>query len=131
MTLDPSQQIALITAILSADLTVAAILFGVLGFIYAVYASFATPHLPEAPIKELRMPVFPHPILDPLARVARWILFGLGLATVIAIGCSIWFLIPRNGLLIGIAGGLLLEVILLFGIGAFVVFALMPRRAVS
>ena len=48
MNLTPEQQISLITALLGADLTVAAILFGVLGFVYAVFATLARPKLRDA-----------------------------------------------------------------------------------
>jgi hypothetical protein len=114
VTLDQSQQISLVTAILGADLSIAAILFGVLGFVYAVFASLACPQLPDTPVKEMQIPILPHPLLDPLTKVARWTLLGLGLSVVIAIGCFSWFLCPGNGMLIAISLGLILEVIFLF-----------------
>jgi len=125
MNLNPEQQISLITALLGADLTLAAILFGVLGFVYAVFGTLAQPKLPDEPVKDMRVPILPHPLLIPLTRVAQWILAGLFLSTGVAAGCFVWFLYPSETLLICIAAALFLEVVLLFGIGAFVVYSLM------
>ena len=129
MTLSQDQQVSLVTTILGANLTVAAIFFGVLGFIYAVFVNFAPPKLPNEPVKEMRVPLLTHPILVPLTQIARLILIGLGLSVFVAGGCFVWFSYQAEKLLIAIIVGLLFEVLLLFGIGARIVFSLMPSSS--
>lgn len=115
------QQVTLVTALLGGDLAIAAILFGVLGFLYTVYATFAPPKLrPNEKIPP------PHPILIPLARVARCIVLGLGISAIIAIGCLSWFLCPEWALLVAVVAGLLFEVTFLFAVSCYVTFRLMP-----
>src|SRR4051794_9349345 len=107
LVLDQNQQISLITGLLEADLAIAAMLFGVLGFIYAVYVNFASPKLPNTPVRDMQVPVLPSPMIDPLIMVARWILLDLGLSVLLTSGCLFWFLCPKNSLLIGVSIGLL------------------------
>lgn len=125
MILDQNQQISLVTAILGGNLSVAAILFGVLGFIYAIYASFASPRTPQAPVNQMDIPILPSPVLAPLARIARLVFWGFVLSVVVAGGCFVWFLYPFEWLLLAVSVGLLIEFISLLGVGFFVVFKLM------
>ena len=120
--LDQSQQISLVTAILGGNLSVAAILFGVLGFIYAIYAGFASPHMSEKSVNEMSAPIVPSPVLAPLALIARFIFWGFVLSLLIAFGCFIWFICPEDWLLITVSVGLLLELLALVGVGYFIVF---------
>jgi hypothetical protein len=64
MVFTADQQIAIIAALLGGNLAIAAILFGVLGFLYAVYANMAVPHLPNEPIEKMQIPVLPHRFLQ-------------------------------------------------------------------
>lgn len=127
MILDQNQQISLVTAILGGNLSVAAILFGVLGFIYAIYASFASPQMPQVPVNQMDMPILPSPVLAPLALIARFVFWGFVLAVIIAGGCFIWFLYPVEWLLVVVSIGLLIELLSLLWIGFFVVFKLMSN----
>lgn len=123
----PDQQATLVTAILGADLAVAAILFGVLGFLYSVFATFARRELPGTePVNETKLDLRPHPILWYLRRVALWLVVGLGISLLIATGCFAWFLFPTGWLCVSLAAGLLFEITFLFVIGCYVVFWLMP-----
>jgi hypothetical protein len=53
MKFSEDQQVAVISAFLGGNLAIAAILFAVLGFLYAVYANLAVPRLPGGPIQQI------------------------------------------------------------------------------
>lgn len=125
MPIDLNQQISLVTAILGGNLSVAAILFGVLGFIYAIYASFASPHMPPDSVDQMSVPILPSPVLAPLALIARFVFWGFVLSVIIAGGCFVWFLYPVEWLLVAVSVGLLIEFLSLLWVGFFVVFKLM------
>ena len=112
---------------MGAEVGIAAILFGVLGFVYSVFATFSRRELPNmATIEETEIDLRPHPILRYLKRVAQWITIGLGLALLVSTGCFAWFLWPKDWILTVLACGLLGEVTFLFVIGLYITFWLMP-----
>jgi hypothetical protein len=127
------EQLTLITAILAANLSVAAILFGVLGFLYSVFAVFArqelptTTHTEQSEGNETTTDLVPHRILPHLRRVANWLVLALGLAVVIAVGDAVWLFSRDQVWLCGtLVLALLLEVVLLFIIACYITFKLMP-----
>jgi hypothetical protein len=127
------EELTLITAILAANLSVAAILFGVLGFLYSVFAVFArqeistTTHVNQTEVDETTVDLRPHRILPHLRRVANWLVIALGLAVIIAIGDTVWLFFRDQVWLCGtLILALLLEVVLLFIIACYVTFKLMP-----
>jgi hypothetical protein len=121
-------KIALAAAILEANVAIAAILFGVLGFVYTVFATFARRERPQTgDIDETTLDLRSHPIIAPLRRVARWLAVSLSLSLIISITCFWWFLLPIDYLLIISSVGLLCEIILMIVIGFYIAFKLMPR----
>jgi hypothetical protein len=126
----PDQKFTLVNTILGANLAVAAILFGVLGFLYSVFAAFARRELPTDNLAdETQVDLRPHPLLWYLKRVAVVIVIGLGISVLIAGGCFAWLLCPRDWILSALSGGVLVEVVFLFAIGCYVTYRLMPVYA--
>jgi hypothetical protein len=120
------EQLTLITAMLAANLSVAAILFGVLGFLYSVFAMFQRPGPPTTQDETAPIGLGEPRILPHLRRVAGWLVLGLGLAVVIAIGNTVWlFFRDQVWLCSTLVPALLLEVALLFIIACYVTRRLM------
>ena len=120
------EQVAMISAFLGANLAIAAILFSALGFLYAVYANLAVPHLPNEADEDMKTPVLPSPVLAVIALISRFILGTLGLSLLIAICCLIWLYCPIKDLFTVIVWGLLGESVALFGLGSYIVIRLIP-----
>jgi hypothetical protein len=115
-----------IIAIMGANLSAAAILFGVLGFLYSVFAMFARRELPAtALVDETKIDLRPPPVLAYLRQVAKWLVLGLGIAVVVAVGDAVWFVFPDQWLCSALVAALLLEVVFLFAIACYVTVALM------
>jgi hypothetical protein len=132
--LTPDQRFNLIAAMLSGSLAVAAILFGVLGFVYSIFAMVASQEKPPQIVgerPELTTVVSPPaPIQKYLRQVAGWIVVGLGASFLIVGGCVVWFLVPadyylKDTLCVSLVYTLLLEVLGLFVLGCYVIFSRM------
>lgn len=126
--LTPDQKYTLINTILSADLSLAAILFGVLGFLYSVFSAFTRRETVASKVAEQDETLVdwrPHPLLWYLSQIARYNVIVLGIATLIAFGCFAWFLCQNDLLLILLSIGVLIEIAAIFGIGFYVTRRLM------
>ena len=130
--LSPDQMVALkitlAAAILGANLAVAAILFGVLGFVYSIFATFARRELPQtADIDEANLDLRAHPILAPLRRTARWLVITLIFSLMITLLCFLWFFTPNDTILIVSSIGLIGETLFIVVMGVYIAFKLMPK----
>lgn len=115
--------------ILGAIVNVAAIIFAVLGFMYSVLVTFVRPLHPrvdEETVRSLEEADWqPPPIIKTLQRGGQRLIFGLGFALLMVIGCSVWFVFPKPWLCMILIIGLVGEIIFLFMISCWVVFKLM------
>ena len=121
-------KITLAAAILGANLAVAAILFGVLGFVYSVFATFARRDRPQMDVlDETVIDLRAHPIIAPLRKTGRWISITLLFSLIISFVCFLWFFRPSDIILIVSSIGLLGEVLFMVTVGFYIAFKLMPK----
>jgi len=127
VTLTDAQKIDLVNTLIQSDLAIAAILFGVLGFLYTVYAAFAQNTLsPEQLADETKVDLRTSPLLPYLRQIGWFNIAALGMSLVVTFGCFVWLAYPSDTLLLLLSVGTIAEAAFLFLMGCYIVHRLMP-----
>jgi len=113
-----------VTAILGAQIAIASILFGVLGFLYSVFATFARRTIPPG-ADETKIDLRTHPVLPHLRSIAEWILGGLVLSLLGTIISLVWLASPKPAFDVLLALILVGEILLITFMGFHVTVILM------
>lgn len=99
-----------------STLTIEAVLFGVFGFLYSVYAMFSSAATPDQPVRA--------PICNALTKLCRWMAGLITLNSVLAI-YSLIILGPAGGHAFLLSIGIVISVLSMAGISLWMAFLAM------